>query len=72
MSRRFGVGDQVLLVDRKQRRYLITLVDGGEFHSHTGVVAHDGILGVFEGGSLRSSRGGAFTAFRPTLADFVI
>ena len=72
MSRRFEVGDQVLLVDRKQRRYLITLVDGGEFHSHTGVVAHDGILGAFEGVSLRSSRGGAFTAFRPTLADFVI
>ena len=33
----FAVGDKVLLLDSKQRRYLITLAEGGEFHSHTGL-----------------------------------
>jgi tRNA (adenine57-N1/adenine58-N1)-methyltransferase len=68
----FGEGDQVLLVDRKQRRYLIALSVGAEFHTHTGVIDHDVIIGADEGVSLRSSRGGTFTAFRPTLAEFVI
>ena len=35
-----AVGEKVLLLDTKQRRYLVTLADGGEFHSHTGFVPH--------------------------------
>lgn len=72
MSRQFVVGDQVLLVDRKQRRYLVELEVGAEFHSHTGVITHDEILGADEGIVLRSSRGSQFTAFRPTMADYVL
>ena len=72
MNREFLVGDQVLLVDRKQRRHLVTLEAGAEFHSHTGVVCHDGILGADEGVVLRSSRGSLFTAFRPTMADYIL
>jgi len=72
MSRQFVVGDQVLLVDRKQRRYLVELEVGAEFHSHTGVITHDEILGADEGIVLRSSRGSMFTAFRPTMADYVL
>ena len=37
MAGEFRAGDKVLLVDNKDRRYLITLTEGGEFHSHTGV-----------------------------------
>ena len=29
----FQVGEQVLLIDRKRRRHLIHLVEGGEFHT---------------------------------------
>ena len=29
-------GEPVLLIDRKKRRYLIDLEEGGEFHSHSG------------------------------------
>ena len=72
MSRQFVVGDQVLLVDRKQRRYLVELEVGAEFHSHTGVITHDEILGADEGIVLRSSRASMFTAFRPTMADYVL
>ncbi len=72
MSEAFEAGDRVLLVDRKDRRYLVTLVAGGEFHSHTGVIDHDDLIGAPDGSRLRSSRGGSFVAFRPTLADFVL
>ncbi|MDG2427830.1 MAG: tRNA (adenine-N1)-methyltransferase [Acidimicrobiales bacterium] len=72
MSRVFGVGDQVLLVDRKGRRYLVALEVEAEFHTHTGVVAHEQILGEDEGVVLRSSRGSTFTAFRPTMAEYVL
>ncbi|MGH9184893.1 MAG: SAM-dependent methyltransferase, partial [Acidimicrobiales bacterium] len=72
MSGPFRAGEKVLLVDGKLRRYLITLADGGEFHSHTGVLAHDELIGRDEGVVLRSNRGSRFVALRPTLADFVL
>ena len=68
----FRVGERVLLVDRKARRNVITLVSGGEFHSHTGVLSHDDLLGAPEGTQVRSTRGAAFVAMRPTLADFIL
>jgi tRNA (adenine57-N1/adenine58-N1)-methyltransferase len=72
MSRLFAEGDQVLLIDVKKRRYLVTLAAGGEFHTHTGVVPHDDLIGAPEGSSFRSTRGSTMLAIRPTLADFVL
>jgi tRNA (adenine57-N1/adenine58-N1)-methyltransferase len=72
MSRPFAEGDQVLLVDVKKRRYLVTLEPGGEFHTHAGVIPHDDLIGAAEGSSFRSTRGSAMLAIRPTLADFVL
>jgi tRNA (adenine57-N1/adenine58-N1)-methyltransferase catalytic subunit len=65
-------GEPVLLVDRKRRRYLIDLATGGQFHSHSGVLAHDELIGAPEGTTFRSSRGMVFTVLRPTLTDFVL
>lgn len=65
-------GEQVLLIDRKKRRYLVTLAAGGEFHTHSGFIAHDDIIGCNEGAPLRSTRGAMFSVFRPTLSDFVL
>ena len=72
MSRAFGDGEQVLLVDNKKRRYLVTLATGGEFHTHAGVIRHDDLIGSPEGTTFRSTHGAAFLAIRPTLADFVL
>jgi tRNA (adenine57-N1/adenine58-N1)-methyltransferase catalytic subunit len=72
VSRPFADGDQVLLVDAKKRRYLVTLAAGGEFHTHAGVIAHDDVIGAAEGASFRSTHGSAFLAIRPTLAEFVL
>ena len=68
----FAEGEKALLVDRKNRRYLITLVAGGEFHTHTGVVPHADLIGKAEGVVLRSTTGAWYQAVRPTLADFVL
>ena len=72
MSRPFADGDEVLLVDAKKRRYLVTLAIGGEFHTHAGVIGHDDVIGAAEGATFRSSHGSPFLAIRPTLADFVL
>ncbi|CAB4889431.1 unannotated protein [freshwater metagenome] len=72
MNRAFDYGDRVLLLDSKQRRYLITLKDGGEFHSHNGFVAHSLIVGQPEGLYVQSTKGSPYTALRPTLEDFVV
>ncbi len=71
-DRTFRAGEQILLIDRKKRRYLVTLAEGGEFHTHSGFIPHAEIIGNDEGVPLRSTRGATFTAFRPTLADFVL
>jgi len=71
-DRSLRLGEQVLLIDRKKRRYLVLLVEGGEFHTHSGFLAHADIVGQAEGASLRSTRGATFTVFRPTLSDFVL
>lgn len=65
-------GDKVLLVDSKGRQYLVELADGGEFHTHTGIVPHAELIGQPEGITVRSTTGARYTAMRPTLTDFVL
>ncbi|MGI9623200.1 MAG: tRNA (adenine-N1)-methyltransferase [Acidimicrobiales bacterium] len=67
-----NVDELVLLVDRKDRRYLFKLKAGGEFHSHSGSVAHDDLIGGPAGIHVKSSGGGTYLVIRPTLADFVL
>jgi tRNA (adenine57-N1/adenine58-N1)-methyltransferase catalytic subunit len=68
----FASGDLALLVDRRGRRYLITLKEGDVFHSHHGLLPHDEIIGSEESAFVESSLGRRFRAFRPTLAEFVL
>jgi tRNA (adenine57-N1/adenine58-N1)-methyltransferase len=72
LTRAFTAGEQVLLIDGKKRRYLLTLTEGKEFHSHSGIVGHDAIIGSSEGTTFRSTHGLTYTAIRPTLSDFVL
>jgi tRNA (adenine57-N1/adenine58-N1)-methyltransferase len=72
MTSTFQAGERALLVDSKQRRYLVTLAEDGEFHSHAGYVAHTEIIGREEGVRVRSTRGAGYVVVRPTLEDFVI
>ena len=72
MSAGLAPDDLVLLVDSKGRQYLFRLVPGGEFHSHTGVVSHDELIGGDEGRTVRSTTGARYTVVRPTLTDYVL
>jgi tRNA (adenine57-N1/adenine58-N1)-methyltransferase catalytic subunit len=73
MTAPFEPGERVLLIDQRERRYLLKeLVPGDEWHSHGGAIAHDRIIGRPEGTRVRTASGMHFTCFRPTLADFVL
>lgn len=72
MSSLLRMGERVLLLDVKRRRYLVTLAEGGEFHSHAGYVPHAEIDGKAEGSVVRSTKGAEYTVLRPTLEDFVV
>jgi tRNA (adenine57-N1/adenine58-N1)-methyltransferase catalytic subunit len=68
----FAAGDKVLLTDRKQRRYLVTLRDGAQFHFHAGSIDHDDVIGHPEGIRLTSTKGAPLLALRPTAADWTV
>ncbi len=72
MPRAFAAGDRVLLVDAKRRRHLVTLTPGGQFHTHTGVLEHDALIGAAEGSTVRTTLGARLMAVRPTLAEYVL
>ena len=72
MSSIFAAGDRVLLVDNKKRRHLVTLVEGGQFHTHAGIVNHDDLIGEPDGTTVRTTRNARLVAVRPTLAEYVL
>jgi tRNA (adenine57-N1/adenine58-N1)-methyltransferase len=72
VSRPLVAGERVLLVDAKDRRYLVTLRNGGEFHTHAGITPHADIIGRDEGVTVRSGTGARYLVVRPTLSDFVL
>jgi tRNA (adenine57-N1/adenine58-N1)-methyltransferase len=65
-------GEPVLLVDRKQRRYLITLRAGAVSDLRGGKLLHDELLGTDEGRTVTTSLGEKLVLLRPTLAEFIL
>jgi tRNA (adenine57-N1/adenine58-N1)-methyltransferase len=65
-------GERVLLVDAKERQYLITLRAGASFHTHMGIVGHDDLIGAADGSTVTGSTGRRFLVVRPTLSDVVL
>lgn len=65
-------GEMVLLRDRRGRRYLLTLEAGGEWHSHSGILAHDDLIGGPEGRALRTTGNMELIVLRPTRTDYVL
>lgn len=66
------VGESVLLIDGKGRRYLVKLQVGQTFQYHRGVLAHEEILAAGDGGEVIASGGGRLRVLRPRLADFIL
>jgi tRNA (adenine57-N1/adenine58-N1)-methyltransferase catalytic subunit len=67
-----AAGERVLLIDAKDRRYLLTLKPGASFHTHAGIVQHDQLIGATDGCSVEASTGRVFVVLRPTLSDVVL
>lgn len=67
----FRPGELALLMDRKARRYMLTLDEAETFHSHLGRLRHDQLIGGSVGGWYRTDRGHTLLAVRPTLGDYV-
>ena len=67
----FQPGDLALLIDRKKRRYLITLVEDEIYHCHLGRLFHNDMIGSSIGGWYRTDKGHVLLAVRPTMGDFV-
>ncbi len=72
MNRYLQSGERVLLIDAKKRRHLVTLVAGGAFHSHAGILSHDDLIGRDEGITVRTTMGQRFTVVRPTLGEYIL
>lgn len=62
----------MLLIDRKQRTYLIWLQPGGVYDLRGGRIRHDDVLGRADGTVVHTSRGERLLALRPTLADYIL
>ena len=69
---RFQAGDLALLIDRKGRRYLLTLKETGSFHTHMGYLDHGGIIGRQEGEWFYTNSGHRFLGLKPTLSDYIL
>ncbi len=65
-------GEPVLLIDRKERRYLITLRGGAVSDLRGGKLHHDQLIGSTEGRYVQTTRGERVLLLRPTLAEFVL
>ena len=72
LSGPFGFGDRVQLTGPKNRLNTITLVPGGEFHSHHGMLRHDDIVGLPDGSVIMNNSGEQYLTLRPLLSDFVM
>lgn len=68
----FRYGDRVQLTGPKGRLHTVTLRDGGELHTHHGVLFHADVVGQPDGSVVTNSGGHEYLALRPLLRDFVM
>jgi tRNA (adenine57-N1/adenine58-N1)-methyltransferase len=65
-------GELVVLRDERGRRSMIELRDGGTWHSHSGALDHDLVIGRPEGTSVPTPKGVEVVVLRPTREDFIL
>jgi len=72
MGAPFEAGERALLIDQRGRSYVVVLQPGGTYHTHSGALRHDLLLGQPEGIRLETASGMVVTAFRPRFADYAL
>ena len=68
----FSEGDQALIVDRRDRQYLVQLTQDNRFESHVGNFDLSKLIGMPYGSWLTSPSGHRIIAYKPTLADITL
>ena len=68
----FEPGETILLIDQRDRTYLFTLRASGTYHTHSGTLGHDELIGHRKAPRSRPPKGMVFVAFRPRFADYVL
>lgn len=68
----FREGDRVQLTGPKGRLHTVTLREGGELHTHQGVLRHRDLIGLPDGSVAANSSGHEYLALRPLLRDFAM
>ena len=64
--------DRVLLISADGKRFLVTLLPGGCFHTHMGKIAHDELIGNPLGRRVLSHLGHPFILLRPSIHDLLM
>ena len=64
-------GDLIQLVGLSHKSFIFTLIDGGEFQSHRGVIKHDDLIGQPWGIQIFSHNGSPFFLLQPSLPDIL-
>jgi tRNA (adenine57-N1/adenine58-N1)-methyltransferase catalytic subunit len=72
MSVPFEPGDRVILIDQRGRIYALALQTNATYHTHSGTLQHETLIGKPEGTRVETSGGMVLTAFRPRFADHVL
>jgi tRNA (adenine57-N1/adenine58-N1)-methyltransferase len=70
-SAELRAGDNVLLIDRKEREYLRLLKPGARVHIRGGSMLADDLIGMPEGTTILNSAGEPFLVLRPTFAELI-
>lgn len=65
------LGDIVQLVGLRHKHFIFTLTEGGELHTHRGIVKHDDLVGLPWGSQLFSHMGSPFFLLQPMLGDIL-
>lgn len=64
-------GDLIQLVGLSHKSFIFTLVEGGEFQSHRGVIQHNDLIGQPWGIQIFSHNGSPFFLLQPSLPDIL-
>jgi len=65
-------GERVMLIDAKDRQYLITLKPDAAFHTHAGIIQHNDVIGAVEGSLIKGNTERSFLVIRPTLSEVIL
>lgn len=65
-------GEPILLLDDKERKYLLRLRADATFQYHHGTLPHSDLIGAPDGSTLFSSNGSPLVAMRPRLTDYIL